>query len=126
MARSSSPKCPSRLGEVAPLHIHWREEETFYVQHGTLTIQVGDKMLQAKPGDCVYLPRGVMHSFKNTGNGEAKFLMVVTPAGLENFFAEAFQPAADHSSAPPLITQAMLERLVMAAAGHGLEVGPPA
>jgi quercetin dioxygenase-like cupin family protein/catechol 2,3-dioxygenase-like lactoylglutathione lyase family enzyme len=113
-------------GGGPPPHIHRREEETFYVQQGTLTVQVGGKTLQASPGDCVYLPRGIMHCFKNTGNVEAKFLMVVTPAGLENFFAEAFQPAADRSTAPPLITEAMLGRLLMAAAKHGLEIARPA
>jgi len=67
-----------------------------------------------------------MHCFKNTGNVDARFLMVVTPAGLENFFAEAFQPAADRSAAPPMITEAMLGRLLTAAARHGLEIAPPA
>jgi len=112
-------------GGGPPPHIHRREEETFYVQQGTLTVQVGGKSLEASPGDCVYLPRGIMHCFKNTGNVEAKFLVVVTPAGLENFFAEAFQPAADRSTAPPLITEAMLGRLLMAAAKHGLEIARP-
>jgi len=113
-------------GGGPPPHIHRREEETFYMQQGTLTVQVGGKTLQASPGDCVYLPRGIMHCFKNTGNEDAKFLMVVTPAGLENYFAEAFQPAADRSTAPPLITEAMLGRLLMAAAKHGLEFARPA
>ncbi len=113
-------------GGGPPPHIHRREEETFYLQQGTLTIQVGDKTLHASPGDCVCLPRGIMHCFKNTGNVDAKFLMVVTPAGLENFFAEAFVPARGRSSAPPLITEAMLNRLLTAAAGHGLEFAPPA
>jgi catechol-2,3-dioxygenase/mannose-6-phosphate isomerase-like protein (cupin superfamily) len=113
-------------GGGPPPHIHQREEETFYLQQGTLTIQVGGRTLQASPGDCVYLPRGIMHCFKNTGNVDAKFLMVVTPAGLENFFAEAFQPAADRVAAPPMITEAMLDRLLAAAARHGLEFAPPA
>jgi mannose-6-phosphate isomerase-like protein (cupin superfamily)/catechol 2,3-dioxygenase-like lactoylglutathione lyase family enzyme len=113
-------------GGGPPPHMHRREEETFYVQQGTLTVQVGDKTLQALSGDCVYLPRGIMHCFKNTGNVEAKFLVVVTPAGLENFFAEAFRPAADRSTAPPLITEGMFGRLLMAAAKHGLEIAQPA
>ena len=62
-----------------------------------------------------------MHCFKNTGNVDAKFLMVVTPAGLENFFAEAFYSAEDPSAVPPLVTKALLDRLLTAAARHGLE-----
>ena len=73
-----------------PPHIHQREEETFYLQQGTLTIQVGGKTVNASPGDFVCLPRGVVHCFQNTGNVDAKFLVVAAPAGLEKFFEEAF------------------------------------
>ncbi len=111
-------------GGGPPPHIHRREEETLYLQQGTLTIQVGGRTLHASPGDCVYLPRGIMHFFKNAGNVDAKFLLVVTPAGLENFFAESFYPARDCSAAPPLIAEVMLDRLLTAAARHGLEFSP--
>jgi len=56
----------------------------------------------------------------------AKFIVVVTPAGLEKFFEEAFYPAVDRSSAPPLATEALVARLLAAAPKHGLELLPPA
>jgi len=34
----------------------------------------------------------IAHSFLNTGNVDTKFLLVATPAGLEKFFEEAFDP----------------------------------
>jgi quercetin dioxygenase-like cupin family protein/catechol 2,3-dioxygenase-like lactoylglutathione lyase family enzyme len=107
-------------------HVHHREEETFHLLQGTLTIQAGGRTLNASPGDLVHLPRGIVHSFKNTGNVDAKFLVVVTPAGLEKFFEEAFYPAMDRSSAPPVVTEALLARLLAAAPRHGLELLPPA
>ena len=107
-------------GGGPPPHIHHREDETFYLQQGTLTIQVDGNTLKASPGACVCLPRGVAHSFKNTGDVDAKFLVVTTPAGLENFFAEAFYPAADCSAAPPA-TDAFLARVLAAAPKCGLE-----
>jgi quercetin dioxygenase-like cupin family protein len=113
-------------GGGVPPHFHRRAEETFYVQEGTVAVQVGAKTFQAAPGDCVYLPRGIMHCFKNTRTVEAKFLALVTPAGLEGFFAEGFQPAADCSTAPAPMTEAMMGRLLMAAAKRGLEIAPPA
>lgn len=113
-------------GGGPPPHIHHREEETFYLQQGTLTIQVGDKTLNASPGDFVCLPRGVAHSFKNTGEVEAKFLFVAAPAGLENFFAEAFDPAGDRTAGLPPMTEAFLAKLLAAAPKYGLEFVPPA
>jgi quercetin dioxygenase-like cupin family protein len=103
-------------------HIHRREDESFRILQGTLTVQVGDESIVASPGDFVYLPRGVVHSFKNAGNVEAKFLVVVTPAGLENFFAEAFDPVLDRSAPPPLPSEGLLARLVAAAPRFGLEL----
>src|SRR5215831_4042864 len=102
-------------------HIHHREDESFHILQGTLTLQVGGKTIVASPNDFVFLPRGVEHCFKNTGRNDAKFLVLVTPAGLENFFAEAFYPAPDRSAAPPLVTDALLARLAAAAPRYGLE-----
>src|SRR3954447_21091683 len=51
-----------------PPHIHRREEETFYMQEGALTVQVGGETLTALPGDMVCLPRGVAHCFQNNGH----------------------------------------------------------
>ena len=108
-----------------PPHIHRREEETFYIQQGTLTVQVGDQTLTVSAGDFACLPRGVAHCFQNTGNVDAKFLLVATPAGLEKFFEEAFYPAADWPDAPPM-TEAFMGRLRGAASKCGLEFLPPA
>ena len=108
-----------------PPHIHRREEETFYIQQGTLTVQVDGETVIASPGDCVCLPRGVAHSFQNIGSVDAKVLLVVTPAGLEKFFEEAFYPVADCPDAPPM-TEAFFGRVLAAASKCGLEFLPPA
>lgn len=108
-----------------PPHIHTREEETFYLQQGTLTIQVGGKTQTASPGDFICLPRGVVHSFQNTGDVETRFLLVATPAGLEKFFEEAFYPAGDPSIAPPPMDDAFFARVLAAATKVGIEFLPP-
>lgn len=109
-----------------PPHIHDREEETFYLQQGTLTVQVGDTTLHASPGDVVKLPRGLMHCFQNNGDVDAKFLMVAAPAGLEKFFEEGFYPAADWPDSMPPMNDEFMVRLVTAAGKCGLSFLPPA
>jgi quercetin dioxygenase-like cupin family protein len=109
-----------------PPHIHDREGETFYLQQGTLTIHVGDKTLTASPGDFVQLPRGIVHCFQNTGNVDAKFLVVAAPAGLEKFFEEAFYPAADLPDTLPPMTDAFMARVLTAAPKCGLTFLPQA
>jgi len=109
-----------------PPHIHHREAECFYLQEGTLTIQVGGKTYTASAGDFIRLPRGVAHSFENTGDVNAKVLLVVAPAGLETFFEEAFYPVEDPSAAMPPMTGEFMARVLEASTKCGLEFLPPA
>lgn len=113
-------------GGGPPPHMHSREDESFWLQEGTLTVHVGGETLHASPGDFVHLPRGIVHSFKNTGNVDAKLLMVATPAGLEKYFAETFYPAVDRSTPPPVKVEAFLARALAAASKAGLTLLPPA
>lgn len=113
-------------GGGTPPHIHHREDEAFRMLEGTLTIRVGDDTITASAGDFAFLPRGIAHSFKNTGDGNAKALVLVTPAGLERFFAEVFEPAEDRSAPPPPMSKELMGRALAAAPKYGLELLPPA
>jgi len=112
-------------GGGPPPHVHSREEESFYVQQGTLAVQVGDKGLNVSAGDFVHIPRGTAHSFKNVGGETAKLLMVATPAGLENYFAEVFFPAADVADISQ-IAEAVIGRAMKSAPKYGVELLLPA
>lgn len=112
-------------GGGPPPHVHSREDESFYVQQGRLAVQVGDKALNVSTGHFVHMPRGVAHSFRNVGEETAKLLMVATPAGLENYFAETFFPAADIADVPE-IGPAVVARAMKTAPKYGLELLLPA
>jgi quercetin dioxygenase-like cupin family protein len=112
-------------GGGPPPHIHSREDESFYLLEGTLTVQVGGETLQPSPGDFVYLPRGIAHSFRNPGKENARMLVTATPAGLEKYFEETFYPAVEGSGPPPL-TEDLIKRAIAAAPKYGLELLLPA
>jgi len=112
-------------GGGTPPHIHHRQDEAFRMLEGTLTIQVGGDTITASAGDFAFLPRGIAHSFQNTGDVDAKALVFLTPAGLEGFFAEVFEPATDRS-APPPADEGLIGRAMAAAPRYGLELLPPA
>ncbi len=113
-------------GGGTPPHIHHREDESFQVLEGSLTIQVGGNTITASAGDFAFLPRGIAHSFKNTGDGCAKALVLTTPAGLEGFFAQVFDPATDRLATPPPQSKDLIPRALAAAPKYGLELLPPA
>jgi len=70
-----------------PRHTHAREDESFYVLTGTLEVECGDDRFQAGPGSFVFLPRNLPHAFRSVG-GPATALLIVTPGGLDEYFAE--------------------------------------
>lgn len=80
------PLPPRALG--APLHTHRNEDEYSYVLEGRVGVQLGDKVLEACPGDLVFKPRGVVHAFWNAGDDPARLLELISPAGFENYFRE--------------------------------------
>ncbi len=91
-----------------------------------MLLQVGGDTITASAGDFVYLPRGIAHSFKNAGDGCAKAVVLTTPAGLEGFFAEVFEPATNRSAAPQPASKELIGRALAAGARYGLELLPPA
>lgn len=70
------------------LHVHSREDEAAFVISGVMTFVVGARRFEAGPGQLVWLPRGVPHTFANLHDEPAWVFGTITPAGLEGMFAE--------------------------------------
>ena len=71
---------------AAPMHRHHLEDEYTYVVSGRIGAVLGDRELEAGPGDLVFKPRGQWHTFWNAGDEPATVLELISPAGLEQFF----------------------------------------
>lgn len=69
-------------------HRHSREDEGFYVVDGQVEFKVGKRTIVASAGSFLFASRGLPHTFKNAGTTPARYLMIVSPAGLEKFFQE--------------------------------------
>lgn len=89
-------------GTGVPPHIHDLEDEAFYVQEGELEVLLGAETRRLKAGQSAWLPRNVVHAWSVAGDQPAKFLLVVTPAGLENLFRELAALPADRLDAQTL------------------------
>jgi len=65
------------------LHVHYEQDEWWYILEGEFQIKVGDQLFHAKPGDSVFGPRGVPHAFTKIGDDTpAKMLITFQPAGI--------------------------------------------
>jgi quercetin dioxygenase-like cupin family protein len=108
-------------GGGPPPHIHRNEDETFYVLEGEMTFQLGDDMVVAGAGDFVNVPRDTVHCFRNDGSKPARIVLTFTPAGIEKFFEETLERAADPTQAPPDNIEEVTARYDAAAPRYGLE-----
>jgi quercetin dioxygenase-like cupin family protein len=112
-------------GHGSPLHVHRNEDEWFYVLSGELTLWVGGETIVATSGSFVYGPRDVPHTFMVTSD-EARFLLVVEPAGFEDFLLALSEPAPTLTLPPASDDPPPVEAMIAAAAEYGLEIlGPP-
>src|SRR5690606_33937364 len=104
-----------------PPHIHRREDETFYLVEGSLTFLLGPERVTAGPGDFVNVPRGTVHCFRNDGDGVARMILTFTPSGIERFFEETLERAADPYGPVPDNVASVAARYAAAAPRYGME-----
>jgi quercetin dioxygenase-like cupin family protein len=88
--------------KVPAPHSHDAFDETIYGLEGVLTWTVGGETHDVGPGEVLTIPRGVVHGFDNTGDGNAKALAVVTPGILgPAYFLEAAEIVEHAAGGPP-------------------------
>lgn len=96
-------------------HLHYDQDEWFYVLEGQFLIEVGQQRWQLQPGDSLLAPRQVPHVWAFVGAGQGRILITFQPAGqMEAFFREVTKANAMPPQDPQLWR------------AHGMElIGPP-
>jgi len=115
-------------GVATPLHVHTNEAEAFYILEGTMSYQAGHVVHHLTSGSFIYLPIGVPHAFRITGDSPARFLGIVAPGGLMDLYDEVGIPATEHRlpGADGLPMDEEIRRWNEAGPRYGLRVvGPP-
>ncbi len=76
-------------GAGPALHLHYSQDEWFYVMDGEVAFQVGGERIGLRSGESVLGPRGVPHTFSPLGS-PAHLLIALAPAGkMEQYFVDA-------------------------------------
>jgi quercetin dioxygenase-like cupin family protein len=83
-------------GYQAPLHVHHREDEGFWILDGNVTFEVGATTFEAATGDYAFGPRGISHRY-TVGERGARLLFILTPGGLEDLIRATSVPAETRS-----------------------------
>jgi mannose-6-phosphate isomerase-like protein (cupin superfamily) len=108
-------------GFSPPMHLHHREDESFYVIEGAVRFVLDGQEHMGESGSFVFLPRGLPHGFI-VESAEACLLNLVSPGGFEHFFRQM----ADVEAAAVPGAGIDLAKAQELAAGSGFEIlGPP-
>ena len=69
-----------------PMHLHFKQDEMFYIADGEYLFQVGDEKHTLKTGDSIFLPRQIPHTWLQLTD-KGKLVYWLQPAGkMEAFF----------------------------------------
>ncbi|TFV86671.1 cupin domain-containing protein [Blastococcus sp. CT_GayMR20] len=101
--------------DTTPLHTHTAAEEAFYVLSGEVTAWMDGAETLLRPGAFLLVPRGTPHALRRVSDDAVRMLTLVTPAGLEEFFAAVVREGEEALLADP-------DRLVELAASYGTEI----
>jgi quercetin dioxygenase-like cupin family protein len=83
-------------------HSHDAYEETIYGVKGTITFTIAGTPWAINPGDTVFIPRGAVHAFANTGDVDATALAIITPGLLSaDYFREMAAVLDAAAGGPP-------------------------
>jgi quercetin dioxygenase-like cupin family protein len=82
----------------AERHVHADAHKSVFVLAGRYRFAVGDHVVEARPGDQVFIRRGVPHDFV-VGIEGGRALFVFSPGGVEDYF-RALATMADTGSSP--------------------------
>ncbi len=95
-------ECDVPAGARTPApHSHDGFEETIYGMRGVSTWTIAGETVEIGPGDCVCIPRGVVHAFHNHAEETATFLAIITPAVLGRAYFEEIGALLASSAGPP-------------------------
>jgi mannose-6-phosphate isomerase-like protein (cupin superfamily) len=89
-----------KAGGGPNFHLHWNQDEWFYVIEGEVAFLVGEQRLHLRAGESVLAPRKVPHTFSAVGPAPARMMIGFCPAGkMEQYFLDKGDPNAPVRSA---------------------------
>lgn len=89
-------------GGGPPPHVHHKQEEVHYVLEGSFSFLNGDEWIDAAAGTFIYIPRGTLHTFRNTGTEPGRLISTNNfPGSHERWFRHVGVPYTDPATFRP-------------------------
>ena len=108
-------------GFEAPLHVHHRDDEGFWILEGSVTFEVGDTTIEARAGDYIFGPRNIPHRY-TAGDSGCRMLFIMVPGGMEDIIRATSEPARSLSVPPPSDEEPDIDAIKAIVKQHGYEL----
>ena len=108
-------------GMEAPLHVHHRDDEGFWILEGDVTFEVGGETIEASAGDYVFGPRDIPHRY-TVGDAGCRMLFILVPGGIEDVIRATSEPAPSRTLPPPSDEEPDIDQVKALVAAHGYEL----
>jgi len=115
-------------GNGPPPHRH-DFDEMFHVLEGEIEVTFRGEVSLVRTGQTANVPANAPHAFRNATDQTVRLLCLVSPSGLEEFFAEVGSVVDSRTSPAPELdeteTRARMQKSQDLAAKYRVEVMPP-
>lgn len=88
-------------GAGHPFHTHPEMDEIIYVLEGELEQWLEKEKRVLRPGDSLFIPRGVVHGCYNESGADCEFLAILTPSKINGPFSVDYSTEEPWSSLKP-------------------------
>jgi quercetin dioxygenase-like cupin family protein len=108
-------------GFEAPLHVHHRDDEGFWILEGSVTLKVGETTIEASAGDYLFAPRDIPHRY-SVGDAGCRMLFIMVPGGMEDIVRATSEPAASLTLPPPPDKEPDIDAIKAISKEHGYDL----
>lgn len=103
-----------------PPHYHVDAPELFHLIEGQMEVMVDGTWHGLTTGESIMVPQNSVHSFRNIGEKESRFITTWSPRGFEGFFLEFGIPVDEKDAFARSVSDAMIQKVVSGCAKYGM------
>jgi quercetin dioxygenase-like cupin family protein len=103
-----------------PPHYHADAAELFLVTDGQLDIMINGEWQTLRAGESACVPKGAVHTFRNRGETDTRWVTAFSPRGFEGFFADFGVPVERANAFEASVAEETIRRVVTECGRYGM------
>ncbi|HKJ48534.1 MAG TPA: cupin domain-containing protein [Christiangramia sp.] len=105
-----------------PPHHHEKYHESFYIMEGEMDFVINGEPKKIKKGESVDIPPGTLHTFKNSGTSNCKWVNIHSPKGFSEFFTEYGIPENENDAMQKSVSPEIIQEVLKTAPDYDMKI----